>query len=133
MAKNNSFDFALQFHFDWMLLPRETWKTQIEEAAESEDEKKEIIKALADFFCKTPKATDERERESLRYFVKRYWTFDNYPEVDGIAETALKLIMNQPDALNKIGELRDFLKTYDECRFKYIEMSKAIDRTTDNK
>ena len=116
-----------------MLLPRETWKTQIEEAAESEDEKKEIIKALADFFCKTPKATDERERESLRYFVKRYWTFDNYPEVDGIAETALKLIMNQPDALNKIGELRDFLKTYDECRFKYIEMSKAIDRTTDNK
>ena len=125
--------FALQFHFDWMLLPRETWKTQIEEAAESEDEKKEIIKALTDFFCKTPKATDERERESLRYFVKRYWTFDNYPEVDGIAETALKLIMNQPDALNKIGELRDFLKTYDECRFKYIEMSKAIDSTTDNK
>ena len=90
-----------------------------------------MTNAVIDFFCKTPKATDERERISLIDFVKRYWTFNNYPKVDGIAETALKLIMDKPDALNKIGDLKDFLKTYDECRFKFIEMSKAI-ISTDN-
>ena len=118
--------FAMQFHFDWMLLPREQWQTQIEEVAESEDEKDKITQAVEDFFCQTPKVTDERERVSLRDFVKRYWTFDNYPKIDAIAETALKLIMDKPDALMKIGDLKDFLKTYDECRFKFIEMSKAI-------
>ncbi len=122
--------FALQFHFDWMLLPRDLWQAQIEEAAESEDEKEKIIQALADFFCQTPKATDERERVSLRDFVKRYWTFDGYPKVDAVAETALKLILDKPDALMKMGDLKEFLKIYDECRFKYIEMSKAIVSTT---
>ena len=122
--------FALQFHFDWMLLPRDLWQAQIEEAAESEDEKKKIIQALADFFCQTPKATDERERVSLRDFVKRYWTFDGYPKVDAVAETALKLILDKPDALMKMGDLKEFLKIYDECRFKYIEMSKVIVSTT---
>ena len=122
--------FALQFHFDWMLLPRDLWQAQIEEAAESEDEKEKIIQALADFFCQTPKATDERERVSLRDFVKRYWTFDGYPKVDTVAETALKLILDKPDALMKMGDLKEFLKIYDECRFKYIEMSKAIVSTT---
>ncbi|MGM9778783.1 MAG: hypothetical protein ACI3ZD_10695 [Prevotella sp.] len=122
--------FALQFHFDWMLLPRELWQTQIAETAESEDEKEKITQAVADFFCQTPKATDERERVSLRDFVKRYWTFDNYPKVDAVAETALKLIMDKPDALMKTGDLKEFLKIYDECRFKFIEMSKAIVSTT---
>ena len=122
--------FALQFHFDWMLLPRDLWQTQIEEAAESEDEKEKIIQALVDFFYQTPKATDERERVSLRDFVKRYWTFDSYPKVDAVAETALKLILDKPDALMKMGDLKEFLKIYDECRFKYIEMSKAIVSTT---
>ena len=122
--------FALQFHFDWMLLPRDLWQMQIEEAAESEDEKEKIIQALADFFYQTPKATDERERVSLRDFVKRYWTFDGYPKVDAGAETALKLILDKPDALMKMGDLKEFLKIYDECRFKYIEMSKVIVSTT---
>ena len=122
--------FALQFHFDWMLLPRDLWQMQIEEAAESEDEKEKIIQAIADFFYQTPKATDERERVSLRDFVKRYWTFDGYPKVDAVAETALKLILDKPDALMKMGDLKEFLKIYDECRFKYIEMSKAIVSTT---
>ena len=122
--------FAMQFHFDWMLLPRDLWHTQIEEVAESEDEKEIIMQAVADFFCQTPKATDEREKVSLRDFVKRYWMFDNYPKVDAVAETALKLIMDKPDALMKIGDLKEFLKIYDECRFKFIEMSKAIVSTT---
>jgi len=106
------------------------WKNQIEETVESEDEKEKIMLALSDFFCQTPKATDERERVSLRDFVKRYWTFDNYPKVDAVAETALKLIMDKPDALMKMGDLKEFLKIYDECRFKFIEMSKAVVSTT---
>lgn len=119
--------FAMQFHFDWMLLPRERWQKQIAEAAGTEEERRKTIQAVADFFCQTPKATDERERMSLRDFVKRYWTFDSYPKIDAVAETALKLILDKPDALHKTGDLKDFLKTYDECRFKFIEMSKAVE------
>lgn len=118
--------FALQFHFDWMLLPRDLWKRQIAESSQSEAEQENVTNAVIDFFCRTPKATDEREKVSLHDFVKRYWTFDNYPKVDSIAETALQLILDKPDALNKIGEMKNFLKVYDECRFKFIEMSKAI-------
>ena len=122
--------FALQFHFDWMLLPRELWQIQIAEAAGSDGEIEEIRQAVTDFFCQTPKATDERERMSLRDFVKRFWTFDNYPKIDYIAEAALKLIMGKPDARMKAGDLKEFLKIYDECRFKFIEMSKAVVSTT---
>ena len=122
--------FALQFHFDWMLLPRELWQIQIAETAGSDGEQEEIRQAVTDFFCQAPKATDERERMSLRDFVKRFWTFDNYPKIDYIAEAALKLIMGKPDARMKTGDLKEFLKIYDECRFKFIEMSKATVSTT---
>ncbi|MCF0184915.1 MAG: hypothetical protein HUJ98_00310 [Bacteroidaceae bacterium] len=127
----NLYRFAMQFHFDWMLLPRETWRKQIAEVALSEEEKEQMTSAVIDFFCRTPKATDDRERNCLKDFVKRYWTYNVYPKVDGIAETALNLIMDKPDALKKIENLKDFLKLYDECRFKFIEMSKAIN-STDN-
>ena len=127
----NLYRFGMQFHFDWMLLPRETWRKQIAEVALSEEEKEQMTSAVIDFFCRTPKATDDRERNCLKDFVKRYWTYNVYPKVDGIAETALNLIMDKPDALKKIENLKDFLKLYDECRFKFSEMSKAIN-STDN-
>ena len=126
MDVENLYHFAIQFHFDWMLLPRETWKTQIEIMAESEEEREKMTQCVVDFFCKTPKATDERERVSLYDFVMRYWTFDNYPKVDAVAETALQLILDKPDALLKTGDMKDFLKIYDECRYKFIEMSKCV-------
>lgn len=124
--------FATQFHFDWMLLPRDTWQTQIAEVAGTMAEQEQMTSAVIDFFCRTPKATDERERACLYEFVKLYWTFNNYPQVNGIAETALNLIMNQANALGRIGDLKVFLKSYDECRFKFIEMSKAIISTDNN-
>lgn len=131
----NLYRFAMQFHFDWMLLPREMWQQQIAEAADSEEEREAMAHAVTDFFRKTPKATDERERTSLADFVKRYWTFDNYPEIEPVAQTALNLIMDKPDALLKLklGDMRDFLKIYDEYAFKFIEMSKAIVSVTDKK
>lgn len=123
---DNLYRFAIHFHFDWMLLPRDSWKAQIVEEAQSAEEQEQLLEAVTVFFIRTPKATDERERACLIDFVKRYWTFNDYPKIDDIAETALKLIQDSPDALNRIGDLKDFLKSYDVCRFKFIEMSKAI-------
>ena len=128
---SNLYRFAMHFHFDWMLLPRDQWKSEIAEFATTAEEKDMLTEAVIDFFRKTPKVTDEREQASLNDFLKRYWTFNIWPKVDPIAETALKLIKDDPDALNKIADLKEFLKMYDECRFKFIEMSKAIS-TTDN-
>jgi hypothetical protein len=48
------------------------------------------------------------------------------PKVEDIADKALKLIMDCPDALGKYPDLKDLLKDYDECRYKYSEMSHAI-------
>ena len=61
----------------------------------------------------------------LKNFLRRYWNFNVYPKVEDIADKALKLIKNDGDALGNL-EMRDFLKLYDECRFKFIEMSKVV-------
>lgn len=123
--------FAIHFHFDWMLLPRDLWKAGISDFAMSSVEQGKLTKAVEVFFLKSPKIVDEREEACLRDFLRVYWTFNTYPKVDIIAETALKLINGDDDALQKYNSLKDFLKVYDECRFKFIEMSKAI-CTTDN-
>ena len=126
---DNLYMFAVQFHFDWMLLPREQWKKEIADFSESEDEQEELKKCIIVFFSKTSKCTDEREQVHLHDFLKNYWTFNVYPRIDDIAEKALKLILHDDDALGGIS-MRDFLKRYDECRFKFIEMSKVV--TKDN-
>jgi hypothetical protein len=48
-----------------------------------------------------------------------------WPKVDDIADKALKLIKDDGDALGNM-EIKDFLKLYDECRYKFIEMSKVV-------
>lgn len=121
--------FAVQFHFDWMLLPRETWVTAL---AKSEEESTRLTEAVTDFFSKTPKCTDEREQAHLRAFLKKYWTFDAWQNVEDIADKALKLMLDRPDALGKYSCLRDLLKVYDECRYKFSEMDRAV-VTNDNK
>ena len=123
---NNLYLFAIQFHFDWMLLPREVWEKQISEFATDNNVRQQLTDALINFFLQTPKCTDERERACLKEFLNVYWTFNAYPRINDIAEKALNLILNKPDALGRIPELKNFLKIYDECRFKFIEMSKAI-------
>lgn len=128
---DNLYRFALQFHFDWMLLPRYLWTSEIDAFATSVEEHNKLKETVISFFMRTPKCTDEREQACLKEFLKVYWTFDAYPKVYGIAEVALKLIQGENDALQKYHALRDYLKIYDECRFKFIEMSKAL-CTTDN-
>ena len=118
--------FAVQFHFDWMLLPRKLWVEEIGLASNNEDEKRKLREAVIALFAAIPKAADEREEYSLGQFLERYWNFDAYPKVDTVAEKALKLIMDKSDALNGMNGLKDFLKIYDDCRFKFSEMSKAI-------
>ncbi len=123
--------FAVHFHFDWMLLPRERWMTEIDAQAENDEERNKMREAVTDFFLRTPKCTDDREQVSLKAFMKVYWTFDAWPKVEDIADKALKLIMDRPDALGRYPDLKDLLKDYDECRYKYSEMSHAI-VTNDN-
>lgn len=118
--------FAMQFHFDWMLLPRSLWISEINAYAKDEDEKIILKNKLVQFFENTHKATDERESFCLREFLDKYWTFNKWPSIDGLANTALSLIFGETEALNKYGSMKDFLKVYDECRFKFSEMSKVV-------
>ena len=122
---DNLYRFAMQFHFDWMLLSRVSWKANIEGSAATDEEQEELKKHVTDFFAKTPKCSDEREASQLADFLKRYWTFNGWPKIDEVAEKAVKLILDDPDALGN-QEMREFLKHYDDCRFKFIEMSKVI-------
>jgi hypothetical protein len=116
----------MQFHFDWMLLPRSLWISEINAYAKDEDEKIILKNKLVQFFENTHKATDERESFCLREFLDKYWTFNKWPSVDGLANTALSLIFGETEALNNYGSMKDFLKVYDECRFKFSEMSKVV-------
>jgi hypothetical protein len=122
---DNLYRFAMQFHFDWMLLPRVSWKASIEAGAATDEEQEELKKHVTDFFAKTPKCSDERELAQLKDFLKRYWTFNGHPNLADVAEKAVKLILDDPDALGN-QEMREFLKHYDDCRFKFIEMSKVV-------
>ena len=120
------FEFALQFHFDWMLLPRNWWKVEIERASSNEIEKKNLEDKLIKFFKLTSKIIDDREEHCLDNFLEQYWTFNDWPKIDSIADIALKLILDKPDALIKFDSMKDFLKSYDECRFKFSDMSKVV-------
>ena len=115
----------MQFHFDWMLLPRDLWMSEIETFATTEEERNMLKDKVTAFFFKTPKRTDEREELHLKDFLRRYWTFDVWPKVEDIADKALKLIKDDGDALGNM-DMKDFLKLYDECRYKFIEMSKVV-------
>ena len=121
----NLYRFAMQFHFDWMLLPRASWEASIEACAATDEEREKLKKHVTDFFAKTPKCSDEREQAQLKDFLKRYWTFNGHPNLADVAEKAVKLILDDPDALGN-QEMREFLKHYDECRFKFIEISKVV-------
>lgn len=123
---SNLYRFAIQFHFDWMLLPRAQWEYEINNFAKDDHEKELIKDRLVTFFKVTNKATDEREKYCLAEFLDKYWIFNDWPTIDNIANTALRLIHDNPDALHKFDSMKDFLKVYDECRFKFSEMSKVV-------
>ena len=123
---NHLYWFAVQFRFDWMLLPRNSWEECITGYAKDEEDLGILKDAVDDLFGRLPKYTDEREKACLEDFLTIYWSFDAYPKLDDTAETALKLMLNHPEALIKVGEMKDFLKVYDIHKFKFSEMSKAI-------
>ena len=121
----NLYRFAMQFHFDWMLLPRGLWKSEIDAFAQNDEERKTLTDKVTEFFSKTPKCTDEREEVYLKDFLRMYWRFDKWPKVDDIADKALRLILDDGNALGNL-EMRDYLKLYDDCRYKFIEMNKVV-------
>lgn len=120
------YTLALHFHFDWMLLPRKLWQKGMEAIAHDEAERQQMKKAVEAFFCATPKCTDERERQCLKELTGQYWTFTAWPKVDEVADRALRLIQDQPDALGKLPSLKDFLRQYDSCPYKFGGMSRVI-------
>lgn len=120
----NLYRFALHFHFDWMLLPRTLWLSEIDSFATPE-ERDELIAKVTEFFSCTPKCTDDHEKFYLKDFLKIYWNFDRWPKVDDVADVALKLIKNESDVLGRM-EMKDYLKLYDEFRYKFNEMSRAV-------
>ncbi len=125
---DNLYRFAVQFHFDWMLLPRETWKHAIEEADNTDEEREKLKEQIMEFFKKTPKCNDKNEYIHLSEFLEQYWTFNGYPdEIDDVPKNAVRLILNEPNVLGR-QEMREFLKHYDDCRFKFIEMNKVTTR-----
>lgn len=125
MDVENLYRFALHFHFDWMLLPRTQWVREINSFAMTEEDREALYAQVTEFFCCTPKCADDHEKFYLKDFLKIYWDFDRWPKVDEVADVALKLIMDEFDALGKM-EMKDYLKLYDEFRYKFNEMSRAI-------
>lgn len=123
---------ALHFHYDWMLLPREQWVKAVEEASDNGGDKEKLRSEVLNLFRHTPKVTDEHERICLEEWLMRYWKFNAYPKVEPEAETALRLILNQPDALLKYSSMKEYLKVYDESRQKYSEMSRVIINNNDD-
>ena len=122
---DNLYKFAVHFHFDWMLLPRLHWDCGINNFSKSDDDRSRLKAAIEDFFYRTPKCSDKSERMNLKSFLSLYWTFDKYPNIHEVPKNAVKLILDDPEAL-KGQSMEDFLKIYDDCRFKFIEMSKVL-------
>lgn len=120
--KADLYHFAAQFHFDWMLLPRQSWCKAIDKA-----ERGKLEAAVIDFFVSTPKCTDAEERTSLTAFLEKYWVFNYYQNVkEPLAKMALDLICDTPAVQQTRNDMGDFLKEYDLCRHKFLEMSKAV-------
>ena len=119
--------FAKEFHFDWMLLPRERWAEAISNATEDMDEQEVLKTWVTNFFLMTPKITDDSERRCLKEFLLNYWRFDSYSTNDAIAVKALRYILGNTDkVLGRNETWEDFLKHYDECRYKFSEMTRIL-------
>ena len=117
--------FAAQFHFDWMLMPREKWISELNKISDSRERKK-VKEVIELFFAESQKCADENEKFCLAEFISIYWDFNQFTKIDSIAEVALRLILNEDSALGKYLNLRDFLRDYDACKYKFSEMSKAL-------
>lgn len=118
--------FAAEFHFDWMLLPREKWQTAIASIAHDEEENEKLKIIVTDFFSKTPKCTHEQERIALKDMLNRYWSFNRHTASEPVAVKAIKMILGDQDCLSRNETWEEFLKAYDTCRYKFVEMSKIL-------
>lgn len=119
---------SLEFNFDWMLLPRAQWEDAIRKSTDGNpDLASRMRECVTDFFSKTPKATDDAERKCLEEMLRIYWDFNHPYTSDPIAAKALRLIEGEPvdDVMGRKGSWKEFLYEYDECRFKFSELSRV--------
>ena len=131
---DNLYRFAREFHFDWMLEPRERWTDAVIDATDSEEEQEQLKTWVIEFFRKSPKITDDSERRCLNEFLLNYWRFDSYSTNDAIAVKALRYILGDTDrVLGRNETWEDFLKRYDECRYKFSEMTRILCKKDSNR
>ena len=117
--------FALEFHFDWMLLERNAYAEAINSMAGNDKERQDMQKWIEAFFLSTPKCFGEREYQSLQEFMLGYWTFNSFSTKEPLAAKALSYIFGNVDKVLGRGETwEDFLREYDMCRYKFAEMSR---------
>lgn len=123
-AAEELYRLAREFHFDWMLLDRNKYLSALE--GKNEEAKETIKDGIIAFFRNTPKCTGVDERNALNDFLERYWTFTKNTSTDKLGQTAAKLILGDPEALGRDGNMDVFLEQYDGCRYKFSALSKTI-------
>ncbi len=127
LAKENRLDekrmaalwqMAFEFHFDWMLFPRQQW----------ERVPLNLRDKVIDFFLSSPKAINDYERRQLEIFTEDYWNFNDFSTTDNVGKMALKMILGKmgdtPSARHTA--MHKFIKEYDHSATKFHEMTKTI-------
>lgn len=102
---------AFEFHFDWMLLPREQW----EHIASTN---RDFVKLI---FLHHPKAF-ERDINFIEEFSEKYWNFKDFSTTDPIAAKALKMILGTYTEKDP----RQFMKEFVGSHTIFHEMTKIF-------
>lgn len=109
---------AFEFHFDWLLLPRQQW----------EEVPEKYRPQIIELFLSTPKATNEYERRQLEIFLADYWIFNDFTTDDKVGAKALKMILgtaaNTP--ATRHSTMKEFIEEFDKSTVKFHEMTKII-------
>lgn len=109
---------AFEFHFDWLLLPRQQWEKV------SEQYRPKII----EFFLLTPKATNEYERRQLEIFLEDYWYFNDFTTEDKVCVKALKMILGTTtdSPIARHTAMKEIIEEFDKSTVKFHEMTKIL-------
>lgn len=109
---------AFEFHFDWLLLPRQQW----------EEVPVQYRPQIIELFLSTPKATNEYERRQLEIFLEDYWDFNDFTTIDKVAVKALKMILgtaaNTPVTRHSV--MKELIEEFDKSTVKFHEMTKIL-------
>lgn len=121
--------FARQFHFEWLLQPREAWLNAMGSIGLSPEDFERFKTAITDFFQDTASVLSENDKLSLELFLKRYWEFCEIPDnINHISKQALKLILGKPwsEVRSRNQDENEFLREFDESRFVFSDFRQVL-------